>query len=291
MRKTILAFIAVIILLLFSLTACKEQATDVVSVSAPLESGSVIVSPSGEPEGSPPAVSVSPLSSVSDEQAVAIYSTFLTENYDMLNEALFGSIAGIGFIDLDCDGCRELILFDSGASAAMGVQFFDIVNGKVECVSANMPSIMKLYGGEHVTDNYVNANLMEDFRLMENKTTGERFFLIESGNGNIEFYYRELIRFGSADGVLSLSSLAYKHDTLDIDTGESVSQQFRVDDKQVSLGEYNSAVAKIFGDAKDLGLECRGVFMWEQTSYQNGFDGYMEMVTKAMELGDGNMAP
>ncbi len=290
MRKTIFAFIAVIILLLLSLTACGEQSAVEAAVSGPLESGSAIVSPSGSPESTPPEPDKTPLSSVSDEQAVGIYTDFLTENYDTLNEALFGSIAGIGFIDLDCDGCRELIVFDSGASAAMGLQFFDIVDGEVECVSANMPTILEVYGGDHVTGTYVNANLMEDFRLMENKTTGERFFLIESGNGNIEFYYRELIKFGSADGVLCLSPLAYKHDTLDIETGETISQQLRVDDKQVSLGEYNSAISKIFGDAKDLGLECRGVFMWEQTSYQNGFAGFMEMVTKAMELGNGNMA-
>ena len=66
----------------------------------------------------------------------ALYRDFLELNYVPLTTAC-GFISGVGLCDLDLDGCAELILFDAGASSSMGVQLFDVEDGKAVCVSAS----------------------------------------------------------------------------------------------------------------------------------------------------------
>lgn len=289
MKRILGAILAVI--MLFSLAGCGAKTapgdvTPAIQPTTPVPStGTAIPTESPTPS---PKLSSSP--APDDSEAVKIYRDFLKNNYEALFEAC-GSIAGIGFIDLDCDGIREMIIFDSGASASMGVQFFDISDKKVECISANSEAVGKAFGGEHLTANYVNANLLEDFRLMENKADGKQFFLVESGNGNVESFYRELIRFGSEDGVLTLSPLVYRYDEFDDATGAISGSRFKIDGEDSDEAAYLSAISKIYADAADTGLECRGVFMWESPDYTEDFKGFMLMAEKALELGSDNRIP
>ncbi len=287
MKKIIWAVLALSILLLFS--ACNDQAE---------LNGGLETELSPNPSESPVAGNVSPDTSVTpsaspspsmtDDEAAEIYRSFLDENYDTLFYACFGNIAGVGFIDLDCDGCSELIIFDVGASASMGLQFFDIVDGSVECISANMELVGESFGGDHFTSKVVNANLMEDFRLMEDNTSGEEYFVVESGNGSVEFSYRELIRFGNDNGVLTLTSVAYKYEEYNTETNTTTLQKFRVHDADATADEYASAISSWSAGAKDLGLECRGVFTWESAGYAEGHKGFTAMVEKALELSANN---
>lgn len=221
---------------------------------------------------------------IENDEREAIFRSFLTERYDELSRVLYGGIAGVGFIDLDCDGGMEMLLFDAGASASMGVQIFDIVDGEVECISANISTVGESFGGDHFTETYVNANLFEDFRLMENPQTGERFFLVTSKNGAVDFNYSEPIKV-SADGeILTLASLTYKYEECDEDTGEIKSVKYKVDGIDATEKEYLAATEKIYSGVEDTGLEAKGVFAWENDAYTNGLEGLLAMTDEALSL-------
>lgn len=291
MRKIFCAVLAVIIL--FSFAGCEGKASlngETPPAGSPTGTIDVPATNSDLPTDQLPSAEPSalPTPALEDSEAVVIYRSFLNDNYEGLSEACFGGIAGIGFVDLDNDGSREMVLFDAGASASMGVQFFDIIGGRVQCVSANMQPMGEAFGGDHFTDVYVNANLMEDFRLMEDNATGERFFLVESANGNTEFSYHELIRFGSDSGALTLTALTYKYEEYNDETGETTLARYRVSGGDADEAAYTAATDKLYSDSKDVGLECRGVFMWESPDYTDGFKGFMAMAEKALELGDQN---
>ena len=130
MKKT-LALMLLVFSMLLSLCACEEHA---------VQSGETPgVPPSPIPAASEPEVSPSPETSPSFDEK-EIYRSFLSENYEKLSAACFGVISGIGLIDLDMDSKLEMVLFDAGASASMGVQLFDIIDGGVECISIAVPS-------------------------------------------------------------------------------------------------------------------------------------------------------
>jgi len=245
-----------------------------------------------EPTEPPPSETPPPSPEVVDDtEALDIYRGFLSDNYQALSDACYGGISGIGFIDLDCDGSREMIIFDAGASASMGVQFFDICDGKVECVSANMKALGDEFGEDHFTKTYVNANFFEDFRLVETVETGERFFLVESGNGSIEFSYRELIRFGrDGDNMLTLTPLFYIQEEYDLETGDTTSAFYRVDNAEASAEDYNSANSAFLGSIVDLGLEAQGVFAWASNdpAKNEGKDGLLAMAEEAIALSENN---
>jgi hypothetical protein len=220
-----------------------------------------------------------------------IYTNFLTDNFSTISEQLYGSIAGIGFIDLDFDGTPELVLFDPGASASMGVQFFDITDasGTVECVSANILSVGETFGGDYLTEAYVNANYFEDFRLAEN-ADGERIFYVNSGNGGIDFSYTELIEFGGQtvgdDGivVLTLTSLLYRSDRYpdEEEGGSAEESEFTYMSERVSSEEYEAQLAAFNAEYTDTDYEARGVFMWEDKSYTTDLTGLMAMLDNAI---------
>lgn len=287
MRKILLAVIAIALIFLFC--GCEEKTGDSPEPEAELLS-SPNTEASPEPTDGTPAPDesespeVSPSPSKEDAEAVEMFKSFLSENYDKLSEASFKSIAGIGFIDLDLDGCRELILFDAGASASMGVQIFDIVEGEVQCICANIQAIGEAFGGKNSSSVVINANYMEDFRLMEDKATGEKFFVVESINGNIDSSYSELIRFGNDNGMLTLTSVLYKYEEYDIGTGEVLLQKFRVGSIDAKLSGYTSAVDRFYSDNEDTGLECYGVFVWENSEYTENYKNFMDIVNKALEL-------
>ncbi len=213
-----------------------------------------------------------------------LFLAFLSDNYQELSDAFFGGISGIGFIDLDLDGGVEMLIFDAGASAAMGVQFFDIVDGKVECVSANMEEVGRTFGGENFSSVVVNANHFSDFCLMQDKKTSEKFFIVESGNGAADFSYSELIRFGNDHGVLTLDSLMYKHEDYDLDTGALKDESFKLAGKSSDKDEYGAAYRKVFGSTDKLSYTAMGAFLWERENYSNGKDGLVAMANAAQTL-------
>ena len=213
-----------------------------------------------------------------------IFRSFLSENYQVLTDSFYGGIAGIGFLDLDRDGGIEMLIFDAGASAAMGVQFFDIIDNQVACVSANLESVKDSFGNKQMSDVIVNANYFDDFRLMKDKTTGDEFFIVESGNGAADFSYSELVLFGSNKGTLTLKSLMYKHDDYDIDTGELTGQSFKIDGIIASKAEYDKEYKNFFSALETTDFVSQGVFMWEGTGYETNYNGLMDMVNKALDL-------
>lgn len=213
-----------------------------------------------------------------------VFRTFLSDNYQKLSEAFFGGISGIGFIDLDMDGGIEMLIFDVGASAAMGLQFFDIVDGKVECVSANMDAVGTSFGGKHFSKVIVTANNFEAFRLMEDNTTHEKFFTVSSCNGAADFSYSELIRFGNDNGVLTLTSLLYLYQEFDIDSGAVIGESYKVYGKDSGREQYSIAYEKIFSEISDTSYKAKGVFLSESKDYENGLDGLLAMADKSLSL-------
>ena len=282
MHKYLTAVLAILISLM--LVACE-------GARSPLPSAELSPSPEVVPKQSVPFPEQETSdkldeADIDNDERAAIFRAFLTERYNELTDSLYGGIAGVGFIDLDCDGGMEMLLFDAGASASMGVQFFDIIDGEVECISANIFTVGESFGGDHFTETYVNANLFEDFRLMEDKQTGERFFLVTSGNGAIDFSYTELIKFSADSEVLTLTSITYKHEELDEESGEIKSVNYKVGDKDATEQEYIKVTEKIYLDAEDTGLEAKGVFAWESDSYVEGLEGLLAMEEKALSLAD-----
>lgn len=218
-----------------------------------------------------------------NEEWKSIYKNFLTESYETLKEACIGGIAGIGFIDLDLDGAGEMLIFDFGASAAMGVQIFDIVDGHVECVSANMEFVRDKFAGDHFSSQYVNTGLFESFRLMEDNKTDKRFFMVESGNGATDFNYQEWIYFGNEDDVVTLTSKLYKHEDFDED-GEVVAAVCAQGDVSVSLDRFEEELVILQGASTDTQYEAKGTFIWEDESYYEEFNGFMDMVDNSLEI-------
>ena len=220
--------------------------------------------PSASPQTDPvPSPQESAPAQVDNQLIIQTYLDFLSDNYDRLSAAFFNVFSGVGFIDLDCDSALEMLIFDSGASASMGVQFFDIVDGRVECVSANLLTVKEAFGGERYSDVAVNANSFSSFRLMQSSGGGEKFFLVVSGNGASDFVYEELIRFGSDEGVLTLESLLYKYSTFDIDTGDTLSTEYKVGATPADKAAYDAKHQLIYTSAKDSGYEAVGIFAWE----------------------------
>ena len=243
------------------------------AISSPTDITENSAAPSASPSSSIPQLDNKP--------RFDLYIAFLSDNYQKLSDAFFGGISGIGFIDLDLDGGVEMLVFDAGASAAMGVQFFDIVDGKVECVSANMEAVGKTFGGEHFSSVVVNANHFSDFCLMQDKKTGEKFFMVESGNGAADFSYSELVRFGKSDGVLTLESLMYKHEDYDLDSGALKDESFKLAGKSAEKDEYDAAYKKIFDSAEKLPYAAMGAYLWERENYSSGKDGLLAMANAA----------
>lgn len=251
----------------------------------PLETAvPVTLEPGPEPTVEPFAETEPPEPTVEDEDETAdwqgVYSAFLSDNYETLLDIGF---AGVGFIDLDLDGTPELLIFDAGASASMGAQFFDIVNGTVECVSANLSAIGENFGGSGFTQVYVNANQFSDFRLAQDTAASGLFFYVVSGNGALDFSYSEIIRFGFGGSYLTLESLLYMYEDYDTETGEPVFQSFKKSGADISAEDYTSAYDAFFATAHDTGYNAVGAFIWENANYSDGYDGFMAMVDFAIK--------
>ncbi len=276
-----------VLILVFSLL-CSCGSEGLSSISG-LPSGDSTVTESTSPtditgETATPAPTPTQGTAVDNDARFNIFRSFLSDNYQKLSDAFFNGISGIGFIDLDLDGGVEMLIFDAGASAAMGLQFFDIIDDKVECVSANMDAVGEAFGGDHLSKVIVNANRFDDFRLMQDKKMGQKFFIVDSGNGAADFSYNELIRFGNDNGVLTLKSLMYKYDEYDIDSGELKSESFKVSGKDVEKAKYDAANSAFFSGSEDSSYTAMGAFLWEKDDYGAGLEGLLTMADKAWLL-------
>jgi len=293
--KKILSLL-LILLLLISAAACSREASvaEVTESPAPSEEVEVTETPDAAVPDEPavPEESAEPAEEDADEPEdtedepwAEIYTAFLEANYDALNDACFGGLTGIGYIDLDTDGSAELLIFDAGASASMGIQIFDIINGEVELISANMLAVAELYRGDYYSELYVNANYFDDFRLMEDLDTGERFFVVTSTNGALDFSFQELIGFsgGEAEDWLHMSSLLYAYEEYDIDSGELSRAVYRIGSEEVGEAEYSSALSSFEAAAADTGYEAAGAFLWENGDFASGIDGFLAMNRSALE--------
>lgn len=289
MKKNLLLFIVIIMSLL--LCACnnknliEESESPVTAQEA--ASSTDLEGTAGVTESDVVEETTSPeLIDSSDVDWRTIYTDFLSENYDSLSDLCFGGIAGVGFIDLDLDGAAELLLFDSGASASMGVQLFDIVDGSVYCVSANVEGIGSAYGGSYLSDVYVNANYLEDFHLYKNSSTGEKFYIVESSNGAEDFSYTELIRFKTSNGALRPESLLYKYESYSYDENSettTTSVIYEYDGASISKEDYTSKYNAVFADCTEQNSTSGGVFIWEAKNYGATHDEFMTLVQSAMD--------
>ena len=278
-----------LILALALLCACTGGGNATVQGSiSPSASETAGASPSAEITAAPSSPAASP-APVDNTARCRVFRTFLSDNYKALSEAFNDGISGIGFIDLDCDGGIEMVLFDSGASAALGAEFFDIVNGSVECVSSNLEAVGKTFGGGHLSDVTVNANRFDDFRLMKDAKTGKSFFVVESGNGALDFKYTELIRFGCGDDdVLTLKSLFYDHQDLD-DDGNVTAENWKLDGESATKAEYDAASKDFDKNASDQKYTAAGVFLWDSAAnYESSEAGLQQMAEKAFSLWQAN---
>jgi len=262
MRRTIVIFI--LCLLLPGLAACGSD--------SPVASDGNAMAPTGPGLAGP----------IPEGRAdwAEVYTAFAEENYEELSRACFGGVAGVGFIDLDLDGTPELVLFDSGASAYMGVQLFDLTEAGVVCVAASSVEAGLTFGDEGLSPLYVDALFFDDFRLMES-ADGRRWFQVLSRNGAEDFYYNELLRFESADGRLSPVSVWYKRITTDPATGKETGGGYTDGGESVSDKAFAAAVNAAENAGTDSGYTAEGVFLWSDKSFGYDFDGLMAMVKAA----------
>lgn len=216
------------------------------------------------------------------EDWAQVYTAFLEANHAPLQESCFGGVAGLGYIDLDLDGTPELVMFDSGASAYMGVQLFDLVGDEVVCVSASSVGTGLAFGGEELSPLYVDALFFDDFRLMES-ADGRRWFQAVSKNGAEDFYYNELLRFAGAEGLLVPESVWYKRITTDPATGAETGGSYTVGGVAVSAEACAAAENAAAAAGTDTGYTAAGVFLWSDKGFGYDFDGFMAMAEAAAE--------
>lgn len=211
------------------------------------------------------------------------YLAFLDDNYDILAALWPDGLTGIGFIDLDLDGTPEMILFDQGASATLGVQLFDTADGQVYCVSSVQESAAGAFGDEHFSRVSVCASFFESFRLSE---TEDGFcFWVDSANGTLESSWDEIIRFDrDEDGILVPVSVCARYLESDSETGVVVKERYTVGGDEADAAAFDEAFAG-YAEAVDTGYEGRGVFLWnDMQRYDTTYDGLMTMAQDAAEL-------
>jgi len=212
-----------------------------------------------------------------------LYSSFLTANFQTLADACYGFVAGIGFIDLDLDTVPELLVFDAGASSSMGVQFFDIADGRVECISASSVAVGDAFGGAYYDPRLnVNTTAFEAFRLKEGRD-GALYFEVTSHNGAEDLRYSERIRFTkNAAGVLALQTLACQQTAVDPATQTELYTVCTVGDQPIEQSAYDAIIAQA-DSALDYGYGAGGVFLWEHTGYGQDILGFSAMLEAALE--------
>ncbi len=231
--------------------------------------------PREEPADQPPALTVSePV--VGWEES---YLTFLSDNYDIFAALWPEGLAGVGFMDLDLDGTPEMLVFDLGASATMGVHLFDLKDGKVYCVSSAMDSVSGAFDPAYLTAVSVCANYFESFRLLRGEDGCA--FWVESANGTLESAWNEIIRFDCADGVLVPVSVCSRYLENNPETGVVITEDYTVGEAQSDEEGYMQA-ALPYTQGEDMGYEGSGLFLWNNMKhYDTTYEGFMAMARDA----------
>lgn len=209
------------------------------------------------------------------------YLAFLDDNYDIFAALWPDGITGVGFIDLDLDGTPEMIVFDQGASATLGVQFFDFIGGQVYCVSSVQEGAAGAFDDTYFSPVSVCASFFESFRL--SKTADGYCFWVTSANGTMESSWDEIIRFDCVDGVLTPVSVCARFLESDPESGQVVAERYTVSGETSDAVGYQAAAAE-YTDAADTSHEARGVFLWnDMARYDTTYDGLMTMAQDAVE--------
>ena len=277
-----------LVLALALLCACTTDGTSIKNASPTASENAASPSEQLSPSASPSAAAPIPASE-DNEARCRIFRTFLSDNYKTLSDAFNGDISGICFLDLDCDRGIEMVLFDAGASAALGAEFFDITpDGNVVCVSSNLDAVGKAFRGKNFLSVTVNANRFDDFRLMEG-SDGSQFFVVQSGNGARDFKYTELVRFGHDENdILTLESLCYDYQEMD-DDGNVTSETWKIAGKSATKTEYDDATKAFAKNATDMKYTAKGVSVLDSgADYESSSAGLQQMAEKAYTLWDAN---
>ena len=279
MKKYVSIILALCLVL--SLAACGKEAAPV-PTPAPTPVVTAVPVPAATPEATEAPAPVE-TAAPAPEAWETLYSSFLTANYRTLADACYGFVAGLGFIDLDLDTVPELLVFDAGASSSMGVQFFDIVNGKVECVSASSVAVGDAFGGDFYDPRLnVNTTAFASFRLKEG-SDGALYFEVTSHNGAEDMRYSELIRFTkNPGGVLALQTLACQQTAVDPATQTELYTVYTVGDQPIEKSQYDSILTTAAA-AIDYGYEAGGVFLWEDKGYGQDILGFNAMLEAALD--------
>lgn len=295
MKRSLILLLSLCFLLSFASCAAAEPAEESVTPEPEAEAEELIpevaeteaVAPAETPV---PAEEPATVSAVPDISAVysvdmntdwaGLYRQFLDDNFDVLAALWPDGMSGVGYIDLDLDGMPELVLFDMGASAALGVQLFDIVDGQVVCVSSMNEAAAAAFGDEYFSPIALSASAFEDFRLVYD---GEKFwFALRSANGSVDYDWTELARFGCGEnGVLTLTSLCRCETETDAETGTTLNQSYTVRGETATAEAWEAAEAD-YAAAVDFGYEAAGVFLWEdEEHYDPSLEGLLVMADAA----------
>ncbi len=207
------------------------------------------------------------------------YLGFLENNYDVFTALWPDGMSGVGFIDLDLDGTPEMAVFDQGASAAMGVQLFDIVDGQVCCVSSTLDSAGGAFGSEHLSPVSVCTGFFESFRL--SRTVNGWCFWVNSANGTMETAWDEIVRFDNVDGVLTTVSVCDRYLEFDPSSGLVVTERYAVGGAAAD-GAAHARAAEVYMDGQDTGYDAAGRFLWDDLErYDTSLEGFMTMARDA----------
>ena len=208
------------------------------------------------------------------------YLAFLDDNYDIMAALWPDGITGVGFIDLDLDGMPEMVLFDQGASATLGAQLFDQVDGQVYCVSSTSESASGAFDDAYFSTMTICTSFFEAFRL--SRTEDGYCFWVSSANGTMETAWDEIVCFGEGGSALTLRSVCSRWLQTDPETGVVVEERYTADGEQADENAYKAAAA-YYLDARDTGYDAKGVFLWnDMQSYDTTYEGLLAMARDAV---------
>lgn len=267
MKRFIMMLLAALIMM--SLVACGTAEDGPAEASLAAEPADT-PAPAAEPEISLPATA---------EGWQDVYLTFLDENYDIFAALWPEGLSGVGFIDLDLDETPEMLVFDLGASATLGVQLFDQRDGRVYCVSSGLDSAAGAFGEEYFTPLSICTSYFDAFRLIE--TEDGYVFWVQSANGTLESTWDEVIRFDCVDGILVPVSVCSRYLESNVETGEVIAENYTVAGEASDAAGYEQAAAPYVNGA-DTGYEAVGMFLWNNMKrYDTTYDGFMAMARDA----------
>ncbi len=209
------------------------------------------------------------------------YLAFLDDNYDIFADLWPEGMTGVGFVDLDLDGTPEMIVFDQGASATLGAQLFDLVDGQVVCVSSTLDSDSGAFGDEYFSTVSVCTSYFEAFRLSYTTEDGWCFW-VDSANGTLESTWNEIIRFDCENGVMNPVSVCSRYLESDEETGLVVAESYTVSGQEAQAADYEAA-ANIYLYGQDSGYEASGVFLWSDNSFDTTYEGFLTLARAAIE--------